>query len=372
MLRSAMIQRPTQLEIDLSILVENYQRICQHVHPTPVMAVLKANAYGHGLIDVARVLAEKTVCKHIAVAYLDEALLLRQAGVELSILVLGGIIGERVPHFIEHDICITASSIDKLHIISQCAQQQNKPAKVHLKIDTGMERIGVHHYSSAALFQAASQLSMITIEGVFSHFAHADANDPAPTMKQLDSFLQTLPISQKLGALHIANSGAMLQYPQTWLDMVRVGISLYGLSPSADIPLIDGLHPAMRWTSRVVYFKVIPKGASVSYGGTWTAPKQTRIVTIPVGYGDGYQRRMSGKAEVLIRGKRYPVVGSICMDQMMVDIGWDEVFNGEEVVLLGKQHNDQISVAEHAQWAGMINYEILCAINTRVPRVAHI
>ena len=364
-----MLQRPTRLEINLSTLVNNYQIICRHVYPRPVMAVLKANAYGHGLISVAKALVERTNCQHIAVAYLDEALLLRNAGIKASILVLGGIVGVRVPLFIEHDISITASSVEKLNIISEHAQRMNKKALVHLKIDTGMERIGVHHYSSSALFTTAQNAPMIQLEGVFSHFSHADGPYQNKTMEQLNSFLNTLPKQQDLGMLHIANSGATLQYPATWLDMIRVGISMYGLSPGPEVSLLKGLKPAMRWVSQIVFFKVIPKGATVSYGGTWTAPRQTRIVTIPVGYGDGYQRRMSGQAEVLIRGKRYPVVGSICMDQMMVDIGWDEAYNGEEVVLLGEQGEEMISVSEHAQWAGTINYEIICAINNRVPRI---
>ena len=364
-----MFQRPTRLEINLSTLINNYQIICRQVHPRPVMAVLKANAYGHGLVSVAKALIEQTSCQHIAVAYLDEALILREAGIKVSILVLGGIVGERVPLFIEHDISITASSVEKLKIISKHAQRMNKGALVHLKIDTGMERIGVHHYSAEPLFEAAKKAPMVQIEGVFSHFSHADVPDKETTMRQLDSFLKALPEQQELGMLHIANSGATLQYPETWLDMIRVGISMYGLSPGSEVSLLPGIRPAMRWVSKVVFFKVVPKGATVSYGGTWTAPQQTRIITIPVGYGDGYQRRMSGQAQVLIRGKRYPVVGSICMDQMMVDIGWDEVYNGEEVVLLGTQGEQTITVSEHAQWAGTINYEIICAINNRVPRI---
>ena len=364
-----MYQRPTQLEINLSTLVNNYQIICQHVHPRPVMAVLKANAYGHGLVSVAKALVDKAKCRHIAVAYLDEAIILREAGINVSILVLGGIVGVRVPLFIENNISITASSVQKLHIISEHAQKMNKTALVHLKIDTGMERIGIHHYSASPLFQAAQKAPMIQVQGVFSHFSHADGPNSQKTMEQLHAFREALPKDQNLGMLHIANSGAVLQYPDTWLDMVRVGIAMYGLAPGPNVPLLKGLKPAMRWISRIVYFKVVPKGATISYGGNWTAQKQTRIVTIPVGYGDGYQRRMSGKAEVLIRGKRYPVVGSICMDQMMVDIGWDEAYNGEEVVLLGEQGLESISASEHAHWTGTINYEIICGINNRVPRI---
>jgi alanine racemase len=360
--------RPTRLEVDLDILIENYTLIRQHVAPRPVMAVLKSNAYGHGLIPVAQALIKKAGCTHIAVAYLDEGIVLREAGIDIPILILGGMIGERIPLFLKHNLSITASSVDKLLAIEAHAKEHNKHAHVHIKIDTGMERIGVHHYSAQELIQTADRIEMLRVEGVFSHFTHADEMNPDPTMKQLASFQDAIQ-NKSLGMRHIANSGALLQYPQTWLDMVRVGLTLYGISPNPLIPLLKGIKPAMRWVSRIVYFKVIPKGAGVSYGGTWIAPRQTRIVTIPVGYGDGYQRRMSGSAEVLIRGKRYPVVGVICMDQLMVDIGWDEAYNGEEVVLLGYQGKESISINEHAHWASTISYEILCAINARVPRI---
>ena len=364
----SILERPTQLEIDLDILCNNYNIIATHVYPRPVMAVLKANAYGHGIMHVAQALVNKTNCSYFAVAYLEEGILLRESGIYLPILVLGGIIGEQIPLFLEYDLIITASSIEKLYAIQESANNMKKKARVHLKIDTGMERIGVHYYSADQFIQCALSLDMIKIEGVFSHFSCSDEPDATTTNIQLQRFLGTISSSQ-LGIRHIANSGAVLQFPHTWLDMVRVGISLYGISPNPSIPLLEGIRPAMRWTSRIVYFKVIPPNASVSYGGTWISNKQTRIVTVPVGYGDGYQRRMSGSAYVLIRGKRYPVVGAICMDQLMVDIGWDEAYNGEEVVLLGEQGTEKICTQEHAQWAQTITYEILCAINNRVPRV---
>ena len=360
--------RPTHLEVDLQVLVCNYHILKKHVFPRQVMAVLKANAYGHGLVPVAKALVEAG-CAYIAVAYLEEGILLRNAGIEANILILGGIIGDRIPLFIKNNLTITASSIEKLQAIERHACAMKKTAHVHIKIDTGMERIGVHHYSAKELIAYAQKVEMVSVDGIFSHLSHADEANPNPTDKQLHKFMSVINKISNPGIRHLANSGAVLQYPQTWLDMVRVGLSLYGFSPNPAIPLLPGIQPALRWVSRIVYFKVIPKGASVSYGGTWTAPKQTRIVTIPVGYGDGYQRRMSGSAVVLIRGKKYPVVGSICMDQIMVDIGWDEAFNGEEVILLGKQKDNMITVEDLSSWADMINYEILCAINTRVPRI---
>jgi len=360
--------RPTHLEVDLQILVSNYQILKKHVSPRTVMVVLKANAYGHGLVAVAKALVQAG-CTHIAVAYLEEGIVLRQAGIDVTILILGGIIGDRIPLFIENNLTITASSIDKLQAIEMHAARMSQTAHVHLKIDTGMERIGVHHYSATPLLKYAQTVQRVSVDGIFSHLAHADECDLEPTILQLQKFQSVCAAMSQPILRHLANSGAVLQYPPAWLDMVRVGLALYGISPNPKIPLLPGMKPALRWISRIVYFKVIPTGATVSYGGRWRTPKQTRIVTIPVGYGDGYQRRMSGNAQVLIRGKKYPVVGSICMDQIMVDIGWDEAYNGEEVILLGSQQETSISVDQLAHWAGTINYEILCAINTRVPRI---
>ena len=215
----------------------------------------------------------------------------------------------------------------------------------------------------------------IIVEGIFSHLANADTTDLAHAKLQLQRFDQVLQTAETLGLdipiVHIANSGATLQLKQSHKHMVRTGLLLYGVYPDSTIPKNIIVRPVLKWNSKVVYFKVIPPNRPVGYGSKWVSTKQTRIVTIPVGYGDGYHRRMTGRAEVLIRGKRYPVVGSICMDQIMVDIGWDEVFNGEEVVLLGAQGEDSIAVDELAEWAETISYEILTSINLRVTRRYH-
>jgi len=213
----------------------------------------------------------------------------------------------------------------------------------------------------------------VIIEGIFSHFANADAPDTADALEQLSRFRKTLEFYTERGLKppmrHMANSGALLQLPDALLDMVRPGLLLYGCLPNEKIETELPIKPAMRWVSRVVYFKVIEPGAPVSYGSTWRSTCQTRLITLPIGYGDGYMRRMSNRAQVLVRGRRHPVVGTICMDQIMVDIGWEEAYNTDEVVLLGEQEGLEITVADLARWADTIPYEILTAINTRVPRI---
>jgi alanine racemase len=248
-------------------------------------------------------------------------------------------------------------------------------ARVHLKIDTGMERIGIHYYSAEELLETAVHTTHCHIEGIYSHFANSDAADLSYTHLQLNRFQQVLTFYQKRGLpppplRHIANSGGILQMPASHLDMVRAGILLYGVYPSDEVPHTVIVQPALSWKSRVVYFKVIQPGHPVSYGSTWQSEHMVRAVTVPVGYGDGYFRSMSGQAEVIIRGKRYPVVGRICMDQVVVNIEWDSAYNGDEVVLIGEGGNGAtITCEELAEWAGTIPYEILTNINTRISRV---
>lgn len=363
--------RPTHIVVKIEQIVQNY-RILQAHCQKPVMAVIKADAYGHGIVEVAKAL-EAEGAPYFGVAYLEEALLLREEGVQTPILVMGGILGEQIPLYIENNITLTASSIDKLRAIETCAQAMNHRAIAHLKIDTGMERIGVHDYSAGSLLEVASACQNVQIEGIFTHFANSDMPDLSHTRLQCERFEIVLKQAQEMGLdiplQHLANSAAVVRLPESYGTMVRAGIMLYGVYPSSDVPRLEGIRPAMTWRSQSVFFKVLQPGRPVGYGSKWVSDEMTRIVTIPVGYGDGYHRVMSGQAEVLIRGKRYPVVGSICMDQIMVNIGWDEVYNGEEVLLLGEQGEDQISVDELAQWAQTNTYEILTSINLRVTRV---
>jgi alanine racemase len=360
------------VEVSRARLTENYRAIQAAVAPAAVMPILKANAYGHGLLEVARHLVELGATS-LGVAFLEEAMALRAAGICLPILVMGGILGNQIPLFLRHDLTLTASSIDKLRQIDEAAREAGVTAKVHLKIDTGMERIGVHYYNAHGLLERAADCRHCRVEGIYSHFANADAADLDSARLQLARFHDVLQWYDKQGVpppvRHMANSGAILQLPESYLDLVRPGILLYGVYPSPEVRRTIAVRPALAWKSRVVYFKVVTPGHPVSYGSTWQADHLVRVVTIPVGYGDGYFRALSNAAQVIIRGKKYPVVGRVCMDQIMVNIEWDAAYNGDEVVLLGADGSESITCEHLAEWAGTIPYEILTNINTRVPRV---
>jgi alanine racemase len=368
------VLRPTQVEVDLSRLTANYRAIQAHVAPAAVMPILKANAYGHGLVEVARHL-QSLGAPYLGVAFLEEGILLREAGVTTPILVLGGIIGNQVPLFLAHDLTLTASSVEKLGQIEEAARAMGVRAKVHLKIDTGMERIGVHYYSADALLEASLACTHFEVEGIFSHFANADAANQSYSQLQLDRFHNVLDFYDRRGLpppplRHMANSAAIAGFRPAHFDMVRAGILLYGVYPSAETPRTVAVRPALSWKSRVVYFKVVRPGHPVSYGSTWQSDHPVRVVTVPVGYGDGYFRALSNRAEVIIRGRRYPVAGRVCMDQLMVNIEWETAYNGDEVILLGEADSGaSITVEELADWAGTVPWEILTNINTRVPRV---
>jgi alanine racemase len=368
----AAVIRPTVVEVSLASLTENLRSIEAAVAPAAVMPIVKANAYGHGLVEVARHLVALGA-RRLGVAFLEEAVALREAGVTLPILVMGGILGNQIPVFLRHGLTLTASSIDKLRQIDEAARDLGVTARVHLKIDTGMERIGVHYYNAAGLLERAAACRHTVVEGIYSHFANADAADLASARLQLARFLDVLQWYDKRGVAppirHMANSGAILQLRESHLDLVRPGILLYGVYPSAEVRRTIEVRPALAWKSRVVYFKVVPPGHPVSYGSTWQSDHPVRVVTIPVGYGDGYFRALSNVARVIIRGKKYPVVGRVCMDQIMVNIEWETAYNGDEVVLLGAAGDERITCEDLAGWAGTIPYEVLTNINTRVPRV---
>lgn len=366
--------RPTHVEINLSALASNFQEIKKIAGSRKVLCVLKANAYGHGLVSIAKKL-ESLETDYFGVAYVEEGIMLRNAGIISPILVMGGITGDQIPLFLKYQLTITASSVDKLHQINNTAEALNTKAKVHLKIDTGMERIGIHYYSAEALILESLKCQNIEIEGIYSHFANAELEDESYSKTQISRFNEVLKLypteSDQPPLIHMANSAACLQHSEAKYDMLRVGLLLYGIYPAPHLKKYISLKAVLSWKSHVVFFKVVKPDHPVSYGSNWKSDKLTRVVTIPVGYGDGYFRALSNKAMVVIHGKKYPVVGSICMDQLMVDIGWDEAYNGDPVLLLGSEHGSEISVEDLALWAGTIPYEILTNINTRVPRIYH-
>lgn len=369
---SSDVLRPTNVEVNLDSLKDNFAAIKKFVGVTKVMPILKANAYGHGLVEISKFF-EKYNAEYIGVAFLEEAILLRHEGIKTPILVLGGILGNQIPHFLKYDLTITASSIDKLIQINEAAEKLNTIAKVHLKIDTGLERIGVHYYNAHKFLEVAIKYKNIFIEGIYSHFANSDSDNLTYSKLQLERFYDVLYFFEKHSlpnpVRHISNSGAILQMPEANMDMVRPGILLFGVYPSAKIVKSVTVKPALTWKSRVVYFKVVKPGHPVGYGSTWETDHNIRVVTVPVGYGDGYFRSMSGKANVIIREKKYPVIGTISMDQIVVNIDNDSAYNDDEVILVGGNNKNKLTCEELASWAGTIPYEILTNINTRVPRV---
>jgi alanine racemase len=363
--------RATWAEVNLTRLSRNLQAIRAHVAPARVMIIVKANAYGHGLGEVAKRLGPEA--DYVGVAVLEEGIFLRELGVNAPIIVLGGIWGDQIPQYLKHNLTLTASSVERLEQIDAAAAEMGVKAKVHLKIDTGMERIGVHYYNAQTIQEAALRQKHIEVEGIYSHFANADVIDLNHAHLQLERFNEVLGFYEKhslsMPIRHMANSAAILQLPESHFDMVRPGIMLYGVYPAPQVSRTVAVQPALAWKSRVVYFKVVRAGHPVSYGSTWQSDHEVRIVTVPVGYGDGYFRSLSNQAQVIIRNRKYPQVGKVCMDQMMVNIEADSGFNGDEVTLIGEAGDARITAQELADWAGTIPYEILTNINTRVPRV---
>lgn len=364
--------RPTTMDVDLDALAHNLGVIRSLAPRSKIMPVVKANAYGHGIVECARVL-EEAGADLLGVALLEEGIALRLAGITMPILVLGGVFTSQIHLFLEYNLQMQASSIAKIRAIDDAAKAFGKQAEVHLEIDTGMERVGVHYYNAKGLFEAAALAKSCRVVGVGSHLVSQDAEDTALARTQLGRLLEATEYYTTLGLpmpmRHLGASGAILQLPEAHLEMVRPGLMLYGIAPSPHLVALADLRPVMSLRSKVVYFKVVRRGAGVSYDHLWTAPEDTRVVTVPIGYGDGYPRRLSNVGEVLIGGERRKIVGVVCMDQMMVSIGPDgTAYNGDEVVLFGTQGGERITVEDAAALSGCNPREILVALNNRVPK----
>jgi alanine racemase len=363
--------RPSFVDIDLDALGHNLAEVRRRSGQAKVISVVKANAYGHGLIRCALEL-EKKGTDALAVAFVEEGIQLREAGVKCPILVLGGVVGSQLSLFLKYDLEITASSLAKLEAIEQAAREAGKKARVHLKIDTGMERVGVHDYSAGDFLKRAAQSGDITVAGIYSQFWTGSKSKLRESEQQLKKFLaccdQFEQFSGSRPLRHISKSATLLTIPESALDAVRPGLLLYGMQPERNFGDDWPFKPVMSVRSQVVFFKVVKAGAGVSYEHTWTAENDTRVVTVPIGYGDGYPRRLSNRGSVIIGGKKYPIIGLICMDQLMVDIGQDSAFNGDEVVLLGEQGGSKIDVCDLAEHVDTTPHEITVAMNMRLPR----
>lgn len=359
----------TYAEINLEAIKHNIAEIKKILSSTTrFMAVVKANAYGHGAVAVSRAAAEAGV-NYLAVANLSEALELRSAGTQLPILILTESPTSVVDEIIHYGLIQTVYSFSEAKALSDEACKRDKQAFIHLKVDTGMGRVGVSPSEIFALYNKIVSLPNLTIEGIFTHFAKAEDNSDSYTKEQFEKFQNIISRLNNIKIKHAANSAGTLFHNETHLDMVRIGLMMYGLYPGGGIHRLINLKPALSFKTRVVYVKRISSGLQLSYGGTHTTEKETTIVTLPVGYADGYSRRLSNKSKVLIRGKRFPIVGTVSMDMILVDVSDLKVEVGEEVVLIGSQGFETITADELAQLDGTISYEVVCGIGKRVPRI---
>lgn len=360
---------PAWIEINLSQFRKNLEVIRGVIGDRLFCLPIKANAYGHGLTQIGKVAAE---CKvdYLAVAYLQEGVDLRKAGIEIPILVLGAVHEDQIGDLIDFNLEFTISSQYKAELAHSWCQRLGKTCRIHLEIDTGMQRTGIRGSSADLLFHKLEEMPFLEVVGIYSHLAVSDTPDHPFTHTQIETFNDILNhpfVKNRKLISHLANSAGLVHFPSSHRDMVRPGILSFGYLDNPS--MFQGVAPFFSLKAKVSYFKVVSAGQGISYGHTHTTSKQTRIVTVPVGYGDGYRRMLSNKGSVLIRGKRFPIVGNICMDQFMVDIGDQEVYVGEEVTLIGKQGNEEITLSEIAKLCETIPYEILCLFNERIPRI---
>jgi len=360
------------LEIDRSAIINNLQCF-QDLTSARVMAVVKANGYGLGITEVAKVVSTAGA-DYCGVARVDEALELRRAGVTLPIQILGYTHNDRFPEAIGKDITLTIFHPEQVDIVQSAAAQAGRTAKVHVKVDTGMSRLGATPEMAFEIVKRFYKKPGVSLEGIFTHYACADELDNPLTGLQEKLFLDLVSEIQSSGIqipiVHAANSAATLTRPSSHLDMVRVGIALYGMKPSNDLSLPSNFKPTLTWKAQISSILHLPPGRGISYGHAYVTKGHETIGVVPVGYGDGYRRVLGN--QVLIRGVRAPVVGKVCMDQIMVQL--DDIpgaSHGDEVVLLGKQGNEMINAGELAERWGTINYEVTCELSARVPRFYH-
>lgn len=366
--------RLTRAEINLRSLRFNLDGIRKKVGPAVhLMGIVKANAYGHGIIEIAHAL-NKMGIEYLGVGFLEEGILLRNHGITTPILVLGGVLGSQVEDFLEYNLDITVSSMEIAdRINAEVEANGGRKPRIHLKIDTGMERLGVRWENAAQFLDHVMGLKNLEIIGIYSHFATADEKDKSFAYEQLERFRKVVDSALGMGMnipyRHIANSGAILDIPESYCTMVRPGILLYGIYPSLETSECIPVRPVLELKSRVVYIKEILEGMTVSYGRQFRAAGRTKIATIPIGYGDGYNRLLSNAARVLIGGKKCPVVGAVCMDQIMVDVGLDmNVHVGDDVTVIGEEGGEKVAAWDLAVLMKTIPYEVLTNIAARVPR----
>ena len=369
--------RPTRAEIDLGALTRNLQTLQTAAPGVDVLAVVKADAYGHGAVPVSRAL-EAAGVRFLGVALVEEGLALRQAGLKSDILVLGGAYEGSWELMLEQGMIPVVFRPEHLSALDAASAARGTTARAHLKVDTGMGRLGVLPPDVPAFLEAARSCRRLSLEGLCSHFANADLADAALTEQQILRFRTALGQMRAAGFeprwRHLSNSAGLLALPEARdgmeMNVARPGLALYGLQPAPWLRPPRVLEPVLSWKTSVVHLKTVPAGTPISYGSTWTAPRPSRIATLPVGYADGWSRLLSNRGAVLVRGRRAPIVGRVCMDLCMVDVtDLPGVEVGDEVVLIGRQGAEAQDAHQLAALESTIAYDVLCAIGARVPRV---
>ena len=360
-------------EIDISALLSNFDKIKNRVSPVKVMAVVKENAYGHGIVEVSREI-EKRGADYLSVNDFTEGITLRKAGISMPVLMLIPVLSSDIETAVKNDLDMTVISTKAAKEISDVSTKLKKRSKIHIKIDTGMGRIGINWEEASFEIEKIMKLPHLDVVGLFAHYATSEEKDKSFANVQLERFnhvVDDLAEKQiKIPLKHAANSGAVLNIKDSYFDIIRIGIMLYGYYPSKESSGDMQLKPVMTLKSKVIQKKRIKKGTSISYGRNFIAERDTNIVTISIGYGDGYRKALSNKGEVLIRGNKYPIVGDVCMNWIMVDIKDDDVIKeGDEVILFGKQGGEYLGLFEICDKLDTITYEILTQISHRVPRV---
>lgn len=363
--------------ISLDAVEQNFREMRKNIaEDTKMIAVVKADAYGHGAVPIAHLIEDHDYIWGFAAATAEEAVHLRQAGITKPILILGIVFDEYFPELVQYDIRPAVCEYNEAKKLSDEAVLQNKTVHIHIALDTGMTRIGYADIpESVEEIKKIAELPNLEIEGMFTHFARADEYDRSPAMVQLERYQDFSKRVEEAGVdiplHHCSNSAGIIRVPEANLSIVRAGITIYGIYPSSEVERdIVKLAPVMELKSHITYVKDVPAGAAISYGGTYVADKKRRVATIPVGYADGYPRQLSNKGWVLIHGKKAPILGRVCMDQFMADVTEiDNVKKGDEVTLLGRDGDEFISIEEMGDLCGRFSYEFACDISPRVPRV---
>ena len=371
--------RATRAEIDLQAFRHNFQNPRSHISPqTLIMAVVKADAYGHGALPCARVAVE-CGADYLGAGVIEEGIECRQSGLDTPILILGSIFPDEAEDLVRHDLATIVCTLSLAQVLAKEAEKQNKTASVHIKVDTGMNRLGILPENLPKLLNQIRNLPNLKVEGISTHFSSADDEVLSFTQAQLKKFQAALACFKQddRPLIHCSNTSALFKFPESHFDMVRPGLILYGALPSPSLQTVlsekenlSPFHPVMQWKSQIILVKSLAKGQPVSYSGSFTTQRDSLIATLPIGYADGLHRSLSNKMDVLIRGKRAPQIGNICMDMTLIDVTEIQGVQAEdEVVIFGKQESQAITVDEMATKGGTIPYEILCNVGKRVPRI---